>query len=429
MKKVVVIGAGASGMMAAITAAECGAPVTLLERMEKPGKKLLITGSGRCNLTNLDQKRSDAYRSVHPKAVQKVIDTFSVAETLAFFEHLGLLTMERDGYVYPYSGQASSVLDVLQRELKKRSVKLKCTEKVQELFRDKKGWKVRTQGWTYEADAVILTGGSKAASATGSDGNTYALAEKLGHTVLTPLPALVPLKIKEAWIRKLSGLRMAAEIKLTVENLPRFAYQKNSEIDQNYPMDKNICTEEEQYLESGELQWTDYGISGIVVFQLSRYAAAALNAGRKVTVSINLFPKWSREDLLAHLRQRSTDGSCEEFLYGLLPKKAIVPILERLKIKPGEKAQKQFPQKAEELAKLLTNLPLTVIGTQSYEQAQVCQGGVDLAEIDTCTMESRLHSGLYFAGEVLDVDGICGGYNLQWAWSSGHLAGVSCMIQ
>lgn len=409
MKKIIVIGAGASGMMAAITAAECGASVTLLEGMEKPGKKLLITGSGRCNLTNLNQARADAYRSMYPEAARKVIDLFSAEKTISFFEQLGLLTTNRDGYIYPYSGQSSSVLDVLLRELKKCSVKLKCTEKVQAIYRDQIGWKVQTQGWIYEADAVILTGGSKAASTTGSDGSAYTLAKKLGHTIRMPLPALVPLKVKEQWVRKFSGLRMSAEITLTISKMPYDAYSKKR-----------------KFRESGELQWTDYGISGIVVFQLSRYAAEALEAGKTASISINLFPNWNKDTLIAHLRQRSTDGNCEEFLYGLLPKKAILPILEHLKIKPNEKAKKQFPQKAEILAELLTNLPLTVTGTQPFEQAQACQGGVDLAEIDIRTMESRLHSGLYFAGEVLDVDGICGGYNLQWAWSSGHLAGISC---
>ncbi len=409
MKKIIVIGAGASGMMAAIAAAGCQASVTLLEGMEKPGKKLLITGSGRCNLTNLNQTRADAYRSAHPEAVREIIDMFSAEETILFFEQLGLLTTNRNGYVYPYSGQASSVVDVLLRELKKQSVKLKCMEKVQAVYRDEAGWKVRTQGWTYESDAVILTGGSRAASATGSDGSAYALAKKLGHTVRMPLPALVPLKVKEQWVRKFSGLRMPAEVTLTILKTPCDSFSKNRE-----------------FRESGELQWTDYGISGIVVFQLSRYAAAALEAGNTVSASINLFPNWSKEMLTAHLRQRSTDGSCEEFLYGLLPKKAIAPVLEYLKIKPNERAKKQFPQKAEVLAEFLTNLPLTVTGTQSFEQAQICQGGVDLAEIDIHTMESRLHPGLYFAGEVLDADGICGGYNLQWAWSSGHLAGMSC---
>lgn len=416
MKRIIVIGAGASGMMAAITAAGCGASVTLLEGMEKPGKKLLITGSGRCNLANLNESRADAWRSAAPDVVREVLHTFSVKDTLAFFETLGLLTTDRDGYLYPYSGQASSVLDVLLRELKNRSVKLKCTEKVQDIRKENGIWKVQTQSWTYEADAVILTGGSKAAPATGSDGSAYTLAQKLGHTIRTPLPALVPLKIKEQWIKKLSGLRMPAAITLSISDpLPgcRISGSEHSRT--------------QLYRESGELQWTDYGISGIVVFQLSRYAVSALSKGKTAVVSVNLFPDWTQEALCTHLQNRNTSGTCEEFLYGLLPKKAIIPILERIKIKPSDKAAKYFPEKVQKLAALLTNLPLTVTGSQSVEQAQVCQGGVNLAEIDSSTMESKLHCGLYFAGEVLDVDGICGGYNLQWAWSSGHLAGASCV--
>lgn len=415
MKRIIVIGAGASGMMAAITAAGCGASVTLLEGMEKPGKKLLITGSGRCNLANLNENRIDAWRSAAPEEVRKVLHTFSVKDTLAFFETLGLLTTDRDGYLYPYSGQASSVLDVLLRELKNRSVKLKCTEKVQDIRKENDIWKVQTGSWTYEADAVILAGGSKAAPATGSDGNAYVLAQKLGHTIRTPLPALVPLKIKEQWVKKLSGLRMPAEVTLTIADaLPGGSISGPAN------------SQTEVYRESGELQWTDYGISGIVVFQLSRYATAALFEGKTAAVSINLFPGRTQESLCMHLQNRNTAGTCEEFLYGLLPKKAIAPVLERIKLKPSDKAKKFFPEKSQKLAALLTDLPLTVTGSQSFEQAQVCQGGILLSEINSGTMESKLHCGLYFAGEILDVDGICGGYNLQWAWASGHLAGASC---
>lgn len=192
------------------------------------------------------------------------------------------------------------------------------------------------------------------------------------------------------------------------------------------PAKITLTTPANSYCETGELQWTDYGISGIVVFQLSRYAAAALAKKQAVSAAINLFADYRKEAFCEHLKNRSVSGSCEEFLYGLLPKKAIAPLLEQLQIKPKEPAKAHFPQKAEALAEFLMNLPLTITGTQSFEQAQVCQGGIRLTEIDGSTMESKLHAGLYFAGEVLDVDGICGGYNLQWAWSSGHLAGVSC---
>lgn len=409
MKKIIVIGAGASGMLAAITAARQGASVTLLEGMEKPGKKLLITGSGRCNLTNLRQE-SICYRGADAEFVGNVLQQFTVSDTLSFFREIGLLTIARDGYVYPVTGQASSVLEVLLLEIKRLGVKLKCMEKVLSIEKNML-FRVRTAGWTYEADAVILAAGSKAAPATGSDGSGYALAKKCGHSLVTPREALVPLTIREGWIKKLSGLRMQAAVTL------------------------------EGHTEKGELQWTDTGISGIVVFQLSRFAVRALAKRPDVTdgktqsvpVQLDLLPSVSAEELFNHLANRKAlqpDGcSAESLLAGVFAKKAIAPLLQAAKINPSEKAAKLSDKDLHRLVTTVKQLTLTVSGSRSFEQAQVCQGGVCCTEIHPQTLESRKMPGLYIVGELLDVDGICGGYNLQWAWASGFAAGRAAAAQ
>lgn len=403
MKKIIVIGAGASGMLAAITAARQGASVTLLEGMEKPGKKLLITGSGRCNLTNLRQE-STCYRGADAEFVGNVLKQFTVSDTLSFFREIGLLTIARDGYVYPVTGQASSVLEVLLLEIKRLGVKLKCTEKVLSIEKNML-FRVRTAGWTYEADAVILAAGSKAAPATGSDGSGYALAKKCGHSLVTPREALVPLTIRESWTKKLSGLRMQAAVTL------------------------------EGHTEKGELQWTDTGISGIVVFQLSRFAVRALakrpdvidGKTKSVPVQLDLLPFVSAEELFNHLANRKAmqphGCSAESLLAGVFAKKAIAPLLQAAKIRPSEKAARLSDKDLHRLVAAVKQLTLTVSGSRSFEQAQVCQGGVCCTEIHPQTLESRKMPGLYIVGELLDVDGICGGYNLQWAWASGFAAG------
>lgn len=397
MKKIIVIGAGASGMLAAITAARQGASVTLLEGMEKPGKKLLITGSGRCNLTNLRQE-PQCYRGADPVFIGAVLQQFPVTDTLAFFREIGLFTTARDGYVYPVTGQASSVLEVLLLEMKRLGVKLKCTEKVLSIKKDTDHglFRVQTAGWTYEADAVILAAGSMAAPGTGSDGSGYTLAKGCGHSLVTPREALVPLLIRESWIRKLSGLRMQAAVSL------------------------------EGHTELGELQWTDTGISGIVVFQLSRFAVHALAGQRGIPVQLDLLPSISGAELYNHLAQICTlqDGrSAESLLAGILAKKAAAPLLQAAGITPSQKAEKLDKDTLQRLVRTIKQLTLTVSGSRSFEQAQVCQGGVRCAEVHPRTLESRKMPGLYLTGELLDVDGICGGYNLQWAWASGFAAG------
>ena len=391
-------------MMAAIAAAREGACVTILEAMEKPAKKLLMTGNGRCNLTNLDFSRSDCYRGDDLDFCHSVLDQFDYRKTMDFFTEMGLLLQERNGGIYPLTDQASSVADRLLLEMQKLHVKLKCQEKVKRLEKKADMWQVFTETWHYEADAVILAAGSMALPITGSDGSGYALAKSVGHSIHTPFPALVPLKCRETFVKKLSGLRTKSVVTMHILSV-------------NGDLEK-VCSE------TGELQWTEYGISGIVVFQLSRYASHALQNGKKAEVFIDCLPSVSTEYLSDMLQKKLKEENISEALTGILPKKMIPVILEQNHIK-----KVSVRPDADQLISIchsIKNLKLTINGTRSFDQAQICGGGIPVSEIDQNTMESRICSDFYLTGELIDIDGICGGYNLQWAWSTGYIAGKNC---
>lgn len=400
-KKLVIVGAGASGLAAAVTAARAGASVTLLERNRQVGKKLLVTGNGRCNLTNVDQDLSH-YRGSDPAFAQQVLEARSMSDTVRFFTELGIFTKNRKGYLYPYSDQALAVAEALRMEAEHLGVLLKLDTKVLAVKRTDNGrFLAETKGWTYEADAVILAAGSAAAPETGSDGSGYELSKMLGHRVIKPLPALVQLHCREKFLEKTAGLRMDASVALFSEG-------------------RLLASDQ------GEVQFTKTGISGIPVFQVSRWGVRALDAGKEVCAVLNLLPLFSKEQLLSFLEQRrecSGYKTGKQFLVGLFPEKLIPVLLERAKApkeKPvGDWRKEEFAS----LAQVIGGFSLTLRGFGSFSQAQVCSGGVDTASVNGKTMESRLVPGLYFAGELLDIDGACGGYNLQWAWSTGALAG------
>ncbi len=385
-KRVIIVGGGASGLMAAITAAKNGAAVTILEQNEKPGKKICATGNGKCNFTNT-QVQADAYRSNNPGFEKEVLKQFSVEETVSFFTQLGIYPVNKNnGYLYPHSGQAASVAEVLCMEARSLGVKIKTNEHVQGLSVENNIWKIHTAGWTYESDAVILANGSKASAVSGSDGSGYELAAALGHQIIEPLPALTALKCKNTGFSGWAGVRTEGRVSLFVNG-------------------------EKIIEETGELQLTDYGVSGIPVFQISRYGIRALKQGQKVALNLNFLPEFSKEQLSLFLRTRKENSPYKgkkEFLTGLFPDKLIKVLLA-----------------AKDLEEAISSYPLKVTGFQPFEQAQVCSGGVDTREVNNKTLESKMNHGLYFAGELLDIDGKCGGYNLQWAWSSGYVAGMN----
>lgn len=397
-QKVIIVGGGASGLTAAIWAARQGACVTILEHTARPGKKLLSTGNGKCNLTNLKLSVKD-YRGGSPDFIQTVLKNADVQKTLDFFSGLGLMLTDRNGYVYPASGQASSVLDGLRFELEHLGVKVLCDCQVNAIGKD---LSLATSLGKQKADAVILSTGSKAAPKTGSDGSGYQLAKALGHRIITPLPALVQLKCGERWHKEAAGVR--AEALITLQS-------------GNKPLSKD----------RGEIQFTDYGLSGIPVFQVSRFAAKALEQGKEVSAVLDLMPDHKSGAIKSLLEQRARNFSYRpagEYLNGVFNKKLGSILLKEAGIGKGTVGEIS-PAAIEKLTAAIKGLKAKVTAVNSFDQAQVCSGGVDLREVNPDTMESRLIPNLYFAGEILDVDGICGGYNLQWAWSSGIIAGIN----
>ena len=386
MNRVVIIGGGASGLTAAIWAAREGAAVTVLEQNGKPAKKILATGNGRCNLTNIQQEPS-CYRCSDPRFPWKIIEQFPVSDTIRFFSQLGIYTRNRNGWMYPYSDQASSVARVLEMEAAYRKVKIKTNQKVCHIWKANGEFLVETDGWQYTCDRVIIACGGCASQVEGSSDSGYRLAEELGHTVIPPMPALVPLKCSGNYFSRWAGVRMEGTVSLEIEGHVFFR-------------------------ERGELLFTDYGISGIPVFQISRYAVRACREGNQVCCRLDLMPDLTLGELTALLNSRKEScpyKSVRELLLGLVPEK-MIPVL--------------VPEAATlaEAAGNLKDWTVNVKDGHSFRQAQVCSGGVSTREM-TENMESRLVDGLYFAGEVADVDGPCGGYNLQWAWSSGAVAG------
>lgn len=397
--RVGIIGAGASGMMAAIAAAEHGAKVTLLEHSDRIGKKILVTGNGKCNLTNLNVSKDD-YRGNHPCFVVPILEEFGIQDTLTFFEKKGLFWKEREGYVYPISGQASTVLDLLRYTLEQCKVHVVTECKIKNIQK-KQDFLVQTESGNYSFDRLILATGGKAAPKTGSDGSGFLFAKTFGHTVIRPFPALVQLRCQETYFKSISGIRTDAVLTLSL----------NGKI---------------HSVEEGELQITDYGISGIPTFQLSRYAAEGLDKKLKVSVGIDLFPQFSGDRLLALLLERKMQCSgttdLERFMTGMLNKKLNFFVLKQCGLLPSATISSLREQDIQKITVFLKNWNVTITETNSMDQAQISAGGVDTLELKS-TLESKIVEGLYFAGEILDIDGRCGGYNLQWAWSSGYVAG------
>ena len=400
MRYVAVIGGGAAGMMAAITSAREGARVTILEHKERIGKKILSTGNGRCNFTNTYQTPA-CYRSDNRDFAWNIIQKFNVEKTISFFKELGIYPKDRNGYLYPYSDQAAAILEVLQIEVAKLDICVMTEINVLDIQPVKRGIRITTDKKTITADSVILACGSKAAPVTGSDGSGYQLAKLFGHRIVPVLPALVQLRCAEKFYKSISGVRVQGTVEI-------------------YADDIFLASD------TGEIQLTNYGISGIPVFQVSRYAAKALYKKQSVTAVLNFMPDMNKEEFLLFLQERITlcpYKTLDEFFTGVFPKK-LCELWIRLSRLPKEMRVSDLSgEQLEKLVLLIQHLRTHITETNSFEQAQICCGGVDTTEINPDTLESNYVPGIYFAGELLDVDGICGGYNLQWAWSSGFVAG------
>jgi hypothetical protein len=396
MNDIIIVGAGASGMMAAITAAGAGRRVLLLEHMDKPGKKIYATGNGRCNFTN-EYMSPDCYYG-DKKLLSAVSDKFDKDDALRFFREIGIFPKEKNGYYYPNSMQAASVAEALSAELDRLGVSLITGAKVEKIIPKKNEILIKTSDHEYRGRRVIVAAGLKAAPKLGSDGSILTVLKECGHRFKPVLPALIGFNAKGMDFKKVSGVRCEAELSLIIEG---------------------ECVK----TETGELQLADYGISGIPVFQISSPAARALYEKKQVNVCINFLPALSKDEIFEELEIRflhnlKEDKRCvADCLRGLLHSKLIPILLRQADIKINNSVS------IEKLTDAICDYPVNLVSVRDFENAQVCSGGIRSEEIDIETLESKIVPGMYFAGEILDVDGICGGYNLQWAWSSGYVAG------
>lgn len=401
---IAVIGAGASGMTAAITAAKNGADVTLFEKNDRVGKKILATGNGKCNLGNI-KLSVEQYYCREKEKLNDWFSVFSTQDTISFFNSMGLMIKDKNGYLYPYSEQASSVLDILRMELDRSGVRTVTGVKIVDAVyqAQKKSFQLTDmEGKTYFYQKVIITCGSPASQKRGEGMTGYEIAKKLGHKIYKLAPGLVQLRSDEKFIKALSGVRCQAGVQLLI----------NGQIETG---------------EIGEVQFTEYGVSGIPIFQISRMAAYALEEGKQVSVLIDFFPGKEEKEFLStnKIRYNSMmDKSVEDYLTGTLNKKINMVMLKQAGLKPDMKAQEAGWKKIWELMRKCRSFVIHINSANPIENAQVCAGGVDLKQVDA-GLQSRLVKSLYFAGEILDVDGKCGGYNLQWAWTSGYVAGMN----
>lgn len=388
-------------MMAAIEAAGHGAETVLFEKNDRIGQKILATGNGKCNLSNLDFHMNQYYCEDKEK-LAGIFAAFTVEDTIAFFEKNGMMIKNKNGYLYPYSEQASTVLDVLRRMLKERKVTIITEADITEAsFWDKKNsFMVRSRGREMFFDRLILSCGGPTGKKRKESFDGFQIAEGFGHRIIRQTPGLVQLRSKDSFIKGMAGVRLQAKITLLTDGMAAAA-------------------------EQGELQFTDYGISGIPVFQFSREAGYALLEGKQVLAAINFFPDYEEEAFYSMLQDRYTameEASLEEFLLGMVHKKINTAMIKYRGFKPEQKIRTIGWTDIKRFMSCFRNLTVHIDSTNGMENAQVCAGGADFSEVDV-GLGSQKQKGLYLTGELLDVDGKCGGYNLQWAWTSGHIAG------
>lgn len=407
MGKILVIGGGAAGMMAAVFAARNGQKVCLFEKNEKLGKKLFITGKGRCNLTNAcDMEELLDAVVTNRKFLYSSFYGFTNEETMEFFEELGLkMKTERGNRVFPVSDRSSDVIKVLQDELRKLNVKL-ClkTEVVRIEEKDGHFFGVRLKdGTTVQGDACIIATGGNSYQTTGSTGDGYRFAREFGHTVTEIAPALVPLEIRERYGKDLQGL--------SLRNVEAAVLDGKKEL----------------YRDFGEMLFTHYGVSGPLILSSSSYIGKRLRE-RPLKLVIDLKPALSFEQLDARILRDFEENKNRQFknsLGKLFPSKLIPVMISLSGICPDKKVNEISKEERQRFAALIKGFTMTITKTRDFNEAIITQGGVSVKEINPATMESKKVKGVYFAGEVLDLDAVTGGFNLQIAWSTGNAAG-SC---
>lgn len=408
MSQVIIIGGGAAGMMAAIAAAGSGHQVRIYEKNEKLGKKIYITGKGRCNVTNACDVEELFGNVIHnPKFLYSSFYTFTNTDVMELIEKNGCpLKTERGNRVFPVSDKSSDVIHALTVALRNLGVEVELHEEVSEVLKEDghvTGVRLKRGGQVVPADAVIVTTGGLSYPSTGSTGDGYRFAKELGHTITELSPALVPFEVKEDVCKELQGLSLR-NIRVEIRNGKKLLYQ-----------------------EFGEMLFTHFGVSGPVLLSASSYVASALKK-EPLTLSIDLKPALSEEQLDARILRDFEEAKNKQYknsLSHLLPAKLISVIIERSGISPEKKVNEITKEERHKLIEAVKDFRVTLIGLRDYKEAIITQGGVSVREVNPSTMESKKTAGLYFAGEVLDLDAVTGGFNLQIAWSTGYLAGSS----
>lgn len=394
-----IIGAGAAGMMAAITATRANKKVCILEKLDKAGKKLLATGNGKCNFTN-DDMRTDCFGG-DSAFVSQVLEQFSVQDCLDFFYSIGIYPKNKNGYYYPNSEQASSVVTAFVEELERQKVHISYETLIQDIVSMQNEVVVDTNKGRFSGKKLIIATGLLAAPKLGSDGSLFDIVKGLGHRFSPILPALCGYYCKGINFKKVAGVRATGKVTAYV------AGKKMSE-------------------DIGEIQFTDYGLSGIPVFQISRFLSKGLYNKQETKIAINLFPELDKAQLLEELNHRKCikkEQIAYSLLNGMINQKLIDIILEKSGVDREIIIASLTEDTLSRIADALQNISVSVNKYRDYEFAQVCTGGIPVSDINWSTLESKLASNVHFAGEILDVDGVCGGYNLHFAWATGYIAG------
>lgn len=407
--KLIVIGGGASGLMAAITAKDFGADVAIVEGTDRVGKKILTTGNGRCNISNSSIKTPYInYHSLNKDFFVPALSEFGFLETKNFFYSLGLPLVElENNKIYPQSLQASSVVDIFRLALMDRNIPVYNNFKVKNISTSKTGFKLSTGDDSIEpicCEKLIIACGGKSAVKTGSDGSGYTLCKSLSHTITETVPAIVQLKLDSKNLKSLSGIKFNGYASINVDGI-------------------------EKRKEFGEILFTDYGISGPPILQLSRIASVMKSKSNNITINLDLMPDLSENEVSEFLENHFGAFSYREVidsLIGIFNKKLIPILLKEAGITNLHKPCYELTWKEKKsLLSLIKNWSFKCIDSNGFNNAQVTAGGINTHEVSNYTLESKLVNNLYFCGEILDVDGDCGGFNLQWAWSSGYVAGKS----
>ena len=400
----IIVGGGAGGLAAAITAARNGMQITLLEQNSKTGKKILVSGNGKCNITNRHISPA-RFHSQNAEFVEKVLQGYDFKVIETFFNSLGLPLAEgKEGQMFPMSLQAGTVVELLEYEAKSMGVEILCGCEVQNITKKGAHFTLRTNLNTFQCEKLLLASGSPAAPQLGGNDSGLNFAERMGHTIIPSLPALTQLESKEKWCKQASGVKVSGVVKLYAN--------------------KEYITEKK-----GDLLFTNYGISGLAILDISRDVSLKLANYEYCELHLDLMPSHNKEqltNLLLKLVKTESEKAVQLWLQSFLNKKLVPVILEQSKLKAT--TEKELNRK--EIGKLvysIKNLTLPISGTRGFKGAEAATGGVDTREVNPVTMESKIVSNLYFAGEILDVDGDRGGFNFHFAWVSGIRAGsIDC---